>query len=341
MSMKKEGSTALSRRQVLRIVAVGGAAGIAWKLGFAPRARAATVTETAHLMGTTLHLTVAGDDRDAARTAVRATLARMTELESRLSRYRPDSEVGRLNATGRITDAGEDLRRLLALGRELSALGDGAFDLTIQPLLTLYRNHMAERNALPARSALDAQRELVDYRALRVDGSTVSFDRPGMELTLDGIGKGYIVDRGIETLKQHGFGNVLVEAGGDLVANGSKEAGQPWRIGIRQPRPGMRGLVRFDASDRAVATSGDYLQPFTPDRSIHHILDPRTGVSAPELASSTVAAPNAALADGLATLTMVLGARKGRELLEALPDCEGYLIGKDLTVTRTSGFHTL
>jgi len=292
-------------------------------------------------MGTTLHLTVAGDDREAARAAVKATLSRMSGLESRLTRYSADSEVGRLNAGGTLAGASEDLLGLISLGRQLSEMGDGAFDLTIQPVLTLYREHLAAHQSLPSDAALAECLRLVDFRALRVDGSTVSFDRPGMELTLDGIGKGYIVDRGIETLKQHGFGDVLVEAGGDLVASGQKQSSQPWRIGIRQPRPGMGGQLRFDASDRAVATSGDYLQPFTPDCSLHHILDPRTGVSAPELASSTVAAPNAALADGLATLTMVLGATKGRELLEALPDCEGCLIAKDLTVTRTSGFRTL
>jgi thiamine biosynthesis lipoprotein len=100
-------------------------------------------------------------------------------------------------------------------------------------------------------------------------------------------------------------------------------------------------VLRFDASDRAVATSGDYLQPFVPDCSLHHILDPRTGTSAPELASSTIVAPTAALADGLATLTMVIGSERGRALIEELADCEACFIGKDLTVTRTSGFRTI
>ena len=80
------------------------------------------------------------------------------------------------------------------------------------------------------------------------------------------------------------------------------------------------------------------MQPFTPDYTQHHILDPRTGFSAPELASSTVIASDAATADALATLTMVVGPRKGRELLEDLPDCEGYFVTKNLEVTRTSGF---
>ena len=80
------------------------------------------------------------------------------------------------------------------------------------------------------------------------------------------------------------------------------------------------------------------MQPYTADLSEHHIVDPRTGHSAPELASATVIAPDAATADALATLTMVLGPRRGRELLEALPGCEGYLVSKNLEVTRTSNF---
>ena len=83
------------------------------------------------------------------------------------------------------------------------------------------------------------------------------------------------------------------------------------------------------------------MQPYTADFAQHHILDPRTGRSASELASSTVVADDAATADALATLTMVLGPRTGRELLEDLPDCEGYLISKNLEVTQTSGFTVL
>ncbi len=172
---------------------------------------------------------------------------------------------------------------------------------------------------------------------LRVDGRTVTVPA-GTAVTLDGIGKGYIVDRGVDVLKERGFPNVFVEAGGDLMAAGEKQGGVPWRVGIRAPRSSMTLLARVDAREQAVATSGDYMQPFTPDYAQHHILDPRTGRSAPELASSTVIAPDAATADGLATLTMVLGAKRGRELLEDLPGCEGCFVDKQLEVTRTSGF---
>lgn len=334
--MKTEGRW--TRRDALRILAVGGAAGVAWKLGLFGRFGSRAVTRGRMLMGTAVHLTVLGDDREAGEAAADATLQRMADLEALLSRHRPDSEVSRLNANGRVDDASVALTDVLRLSDRISRLGDGAFDVSVGPVLELRRSRLARHGQLPTPESVEQAVALTDHRAVRVEDGSVWFDRDGMRITLDGVGKGYIVDRGVEVLKGRGFDNVLVEAGGDLVASGTKDSGRPWRIGIRRPRPGVALEARFDAANLAVATSGDYMQPFTPDYAQHHIVDPRSGYSTPELASSTVSAPNAATADALATLTMVLGPNKGRELLEALPGCEGYFVGKDLEVTRTTGF---
>lgn len=327
-----------TRRDALRILAVGGAAGAAWRLGLFSRSAPRTVTRSRILMGTGVHISVLDDDRDAAEAAAEATLQRMAGLEDLLSRHRADSELSRLNTEGRLDAACEPLLEVLRLSDRISRLGDGAFDVTVQPVLDLYRGRTPGNFALPNADAIEQAVARVGHRALRIDGGRVTMERDGMRVTLDGIGKGYIVDRGVEELRGRGFTSVFVEAGGDLVASGDKGSGIPWRIGIRGPRPGLSLQARFDARNRAVATSGDYMQPFTPDYTQHHIVDPRTGFSAPELASSTVIASNAATADALATLTMVLGPRKGRDLLENLPDCEAYFVSKNLEVTRTSGF---
>lgn len=339
MAESQSDASLKSRRQVLKIVAAGGAAGLAWQLGLLGRARSAAVSRSRQLMGTVVNLTAVHDDREAAEAAVEATFVRMAELEGRLSRHRSDSELSRLNRAGRIDSASGGLIELLRLADRISRLGDGAFDVTIQPVWELYRSHLAAHHELPPQAAVEHALESVGYRSLRIEGASVSLGRPGMAITLDGIGKGYIVDQGVAVLKQRGFPNVLVEAGGDLVASGQRESGTPWRIGIRSPRAGIPKLqARVDAQDLAVTTSGDYMQPFTPDFAQHHILDPRTGSSAPDLASATVTAPTAALADGLSTLAMTLGARRSQELLEDLPGCEGYLVTKDLDVAKTSGF---
>jgi thiamine biosynthesis lipoprotein len=323
------------RRDLLKILAVGGAGAAAWKLGLFDRMRTRQVTRSRTLMGTGIHLTVLGDDLEAAEAAADATLGRMADLEALLSRYQSGSEVSLLNRTGHV-QASDALLDVLRLANRISEAGDGAFDITVQPLLDAYRRSSHSDGADGA--VLEQAVGLVNHRGVRIDGAGVSLAQPGMAITLDGIGKGYVVDRGVDVLKQRGFHDVFVEAGGDLVASGEKSGGVPWRIGIRSPRAGSALQARFDARNRAVATSGDYMQPFTADYAQHHILDPRTGYSSPELASSTVMAPDAATADALATLTMVLGSRRGRDLLEQMPDCEGYFVSKDLQVTRTTGF---
>ncbi len=323
-----------TRRDALRIIALGGAAGVAWKLGLFDR-NPGPVTRSRVMMGTEVTLKLVGDDREALEAAADATLERMSELEALLSRYRPDSEVSRLNTSGRLEDPSPALLDVLELADRVWRMGDGGFDITIQPVLDLYGDSPDGR---PSDDRIAAALAQVGFDAVKFDPETVRLDRPGMSLTLDGIGKGYVVDGGLAVLKGRGFPDVFIDAGGDLVAHGVKDADTPWRIGIRNPRPGMSLQARFDATDVCVATSGDYMQPFTEDHSQHHILDPRSGRSAPELASSTVIAPSAALADALATLTMVLGSRKSRELLEELPGCEGYFVSKELSVVRTSGF---
>jgi thiamine biosynthesis lipoprotein len=291
-------------------------------------------------MGTGVHLTLLGGERDEAEAAADAALDRMSALEALLTRYRPESELSRLNATGRVAEASQALLDVLRLAERVSRLGDGAFDVTVQPLLDVYQAAL-RRGGLPSGAEVERAAARVDQRAVRIEGRSVTLARPDVRLTLDGVGKGYVVDGGVRALREGGFGSVFVEAGGDLMAAGDKGAGAPWRIGIRAPRPGLALQARFEARGRAVATSGDYLQPFAPDYSQHHILDPRTGRSAPELASATVVADDAATADALATLVMVLGPRRGRALLEDLPGCEGYLVTKRLEVVRTSGFAVL
>jgi thiamine biosynthesis lipoprotein len=321
---------------MLRILAVGGATAASWKLGLWNGWADGPVSRTRVLMGTWVSVTVLGPDPDAARDAVEATFRRMSGLEQPLSRHREDSELSALNRTGSVGPASEALIEVLNLARRISDLGQGAFDVTVQPVLDLYQEGRLERRVPDAR-AIERALARVDHRAVRVAGRTVTLEGRERRITLDGVAKGYIVDRGVEQLVRLGYSDVLVVAGGDLMAAGSR-SGEPWRIGIRNPRPGRALLARCEVENRALATSGDYMQPYTADRAQHHIVDPRSGRSPGELASSTVLAPDVATADALATMTLVLGSRRARELLEDLPDCEGFFVGKDLAITKTSGF---
>lgn len=329
----------LHRRTFLQIVAVAGAAGV---LRLSPWAMADSklqvVRKSQPMMGTVLNLIVCSRDRDQAEAAVKATTSRMLAMENKLSRFRETSEVSQLNRTGFLAEGGDDLLAVLDLARQISSRSHGAFDITVLPLLALYQQHKG-LPAMERQALLQPKIRLVGHNNLLVQDRQVRFRKKGMGITLDGIAKGYIVDRGTETLGRYGFNQVYVEAGGDLLVKGGKPHGEEWKIGIRNPRPQMaRKLEVIKAKNMAVATSGDYYQPFSPDFSLHHILNPRTGLSSPELASCTVTAPTTALADGLATACMVLGSDQALALVGEFPGCEGYFVTKDLRIHTTPGF---
>ena len=339
MKQPRKTSPRIGRRAFLQIIAAAGAAGALWRFGLRPDNRAThTVRQSRVMMGTQINLIVHGPDLDRCEDAVQSTFARMEELTGRLSRHNPDSELSALNRHGVLANPGEDLRQVLLLADHISNVTDGAFDITVLPLLELYIR-AGKENTLPSGEQVSAALSLVDYRKVHLGDSSITLGQKGMGLTLDGIGKGYIVDQGTATLRAQGFPNVYVEAGGDLMVTGTKTGSKPWRIGVRNPRPERAGsLVAMEISNIAVATSGDYMQPFTADMRHHHIIDPRTGISPPELASATVAAPTVALADGLATAAMVMGPEHALAAIQSLPGCEGFFIGKDLRQYRTEGF---
>ncbi len=339
MQINEIATSRFNRRSFLQIVAVTGAAGACWKLGLFGSTKSIQVARRSQpIMGTVLNLTVYGPDRDSCEEALNQTIATMKTLEGKLSRHMPDSELSQLNRTAVLTEPGVDLRNVLTMANDLSRKSSGAFDVTILPLLHLHER-IRGTNDHPDPQQHASARRLVNYEKIAFDGKSIRLQEAGMGISLDGIGKGYIVDKGVATLRKLGYSNVYVEAGGDLMVSGKKEDTVPWRIGIRSPRPQQnQKLITVAVSDKAVATSGDYLQSFTPDLKHHHIIDPRSGFSPPELASCTVTAPSVALADGLATALMVLGKDAALDLLEPMEGCEAYMVDKNLKHFNTSGF---
>jgi len=322
----------------MQLVAVAGVGALGWKLGLSAGGRREVVRWSQPLMGTVLNLTVYGPDRDRCEEVIQKTVSTMTRLEAVLSRHRADSALSRLNRQGRLEDPDGHLLEVLSLAQGINRQSSGAFDVTVLPLVQLYES-LKGRHHIPAGQALALARERVGFDNVQLDDEVISLKKPGMGLSLDGIAKGYIVDQGVAVLKENGFENVYLEAGGDLMVCGQKANRSPWRIGLRspRPRPDARPVI-LKISDRAVATSGDYLQFYTSDLQNHHIIDPKSGFSPPELASCTVSAPNVALADGLATAVMVLGTKDGLELLESIDGCEGYVVDKELRHAHSSGF---
>ena len=331
--------SSFERRQFLKFAAASAATSVGFTCLLPKSNKTQTISDSRLITGTVFNFTVITDDPPAARKALAGAYDKMHRLEAQLSRYRTESELSRLNNHGYLEQASDAVIDLIRQSETLSRFSKGAFDISMLPLLELYRSYHDAQGSLPPADEIRQALQLVDYQAIQIDGRRITLGRKGMKLTPDGIGRGYILDRGIAALREQGFENVSVQAGEDMVASRGDTQDQPWKTGIQHPRhKNGKQLVTLAVGNRAVATSGDYLHPFTPDFKHHQIIDPRTGYSAPELASSTVIAPTGTLADGLSTMALVLGAKRSIEMLERLAGCEGYMVTKKLEVLKTSGF---
>jgi len=322
----------LSRRDFLKITAVSAAAVAASYLlgrpsfGGPAAAYPAAYQESRLLMGTLVNLTVMAENESQSAAAVAATFAEMERVIGLLD-YRPAAApLARLNREGWLADAPPELLEVVATAVAYGQLTGGALDISVKPLL----DHLRAGGALAA-----FDRTLVDYRQIELSEQTIRLARPGMALTLDGLGKGFVVDKATAALRANGFTNILVEAGGDLVGHGRRPDGSAWQIGIAHPRSAAV-IARLPITNQAAATSGDYQHYFSADFRAHHIIDPRAGQSPPELASVTVTAPSALDADALSTALMVLGLEEGLALANRLPHVSALMVTKSLDLYKTA-----
>lgn len=276
--------------------------------------------------GTTISLQVRHYDRQVAERAIRDALAAARNIDRLMTLHRADSQLAILNRTGMLADPDPHLRHVIDQAQRLSIMTGGAFDITVQPLWQAY-SEAAQVGGLPDPAKLAAAIQLVDWRAVSSDENGIRLARPGMAVTLNGIAQGHAVDVAKAALAAHGIEHALLDIG-ELGARGRREAGQPWQVGIRDPRAADDFVARIAMDGRCVATSGDYATTFSADYRHHHIFDPQRGDSPSELASVTVIAPNGLLADGLSTALMVLGAEKALALVAEMQDVEVLMIDK-------------
>jgi thiamine biosynthesis lipoprotein len=331
----------LPRREALRITAFAGvslALGGGLTAAILRQAGLHRVRTTRTQMGTLVTVTVVHPDAPTARSMVESAFLEIERLEDILSRHRSTTPLARLNREGRVSDVPAELAQVVSRALEFGSLSDGAFDITVAPLLDLYAaGYWQEGATAPLDAQVTELLQRVDYRGVRVDGSNIALDRPGAAVTLDGIAKGYVVDRAVARLVEGGAERVVIGASGDMAAGGS--AGESWQVGVQDPRHATDVLGVLELRGECVATSGDYMQTFTPDRGLHHILDPRTGRSPAHTSAVTVIAPTAMEADALSTTAFVMGPEKGLALLEKLDGVEGLIVTKAQETLTTSGFN--
>jgi len=258
---------------------------------------------------------------------VAAIEAETERLEQIFSVHRADSEVSRLNREGTLQGSPE-LARVARAALKISGDSEGAFDVTVGPLLDLWR-YAAREKRWPTEDEVRQRMELVDYRQLQVSSTdAVSLKQKNMAVDFGGIAKGYIVDMAAQRLKKQGIQRGIVDAGGDLVLFNSVGE-EPFRVGIKHPEQPDSRFAVMTLDSGAVVTSGCYERfEMVGDRKVCHIVDPRTGYPVGELLSVTIVAQEATTADGLATAVMVLGNERGQALVRSLPGVEAVLVWK-------------
>lgn len=288
------------------------------------------------VMGTFARAVVIAKDMDTAGKCIESAFAQMKKVDDLMSDYKSDSEISSVNRDGfaKAVQLSQSTYEVLQRSIEFSELTDGAFDVTVGPLVELFRK-AKRKQVLPNQDEIAAAKSKVGFEKLKLDGrnSTLQFTVEGMQLDVGGIAKGYAVDKAVETMQTHGAIGGMVDLGGDIRCFGAPFKGRDhWVIGLQNPEmvkdsAGSGVLLKLKIANGAIATSGDYQQfVIIEGKRRSHIIDRKTGTSTEGLSSVTIIADNATNADALATAVSVMGYEKGLELIENIPGTEAIMI---------------
>ena len=269
---------------------------------------------------------------------VEEIFAEVDRINALMSTYVDTSLISDINrrAADEAVFASEELFQLIRRSLDISVLTRGAFDITYDSVGQHYDFRERQR---PDDATVEAERRNIDFRNVMLDQGkgTVRFAQQGVRINLGGIAKGYVVERGVDILRQHGVEFGVVTAGGDSRLLGDRR-GRPWMIGIRDPRKDGEVAISVPLEDEAISTSGDYERYFDEDGTrYHHIIKPSSGRPVEGVHSATVIGPDAVMTDALSTSVFVMGVDEGLRLIGCLPDYEAIVIDADGQIFYSSG----
>ncbi len=243
-------------------------------------------------------------------------------VDGRMSTYKLDSELSLLNANSSVDwqPLSPAMAEILSAAMDITRVSDGAFDITIGPVVNLWGFGPGDKpRQVPDEATLTAARQRVGSEFIQLDAHTPALRKqtPDIYLDLSGIAQGFGADAVGKYLTEKGVRNFMVDVSGEILARGVNPAGQPWRIGVERPLESGQTIERIlELRDVAMATSGDYRNYFEQDGIRYsHLIDPTTGRPITHsLASVSVLATTATRADGLATALMIMGPERGYEM---------------------------
>jgi FAD:protein FMN transferase len=285
-------------------------------------------------MGTKFRVVLYAPDKETADRAAKAAFARVGELNRVMSDYIPDSELMKLCRKSSKEPAGpvkvsDELFFVLAKAREVSELSDGAFDVTIGPVVRLWRQARKDRE-LPDPEVLKAALKRVGYKHMVLDPKekTVELKIAGMQLDLGGIAKGHAADEGLKAIEKLGIASALVAASGDIAVSDAPPGKAGWRIDIA-PLPGDKERRQLLLKNAAVSTSGDAEQ-YVEIGGVRysHVIDPRTGLGLTGRRSVTVVARRSIQADSLTKMASILPADEVIKKIETIDGAATLIVVK-------------
>lgn len=272
---------------------------------------------TGPTMGSHYSIKYVAGEQSPSKAQVQAEVEKLlAEVDTQMSTWRADSDLSRFNAlpAGSCSAMPEPVLELVRFANSLWQDSDGAFDITVEPLMNLWGFGPQSRGQqVPSAEQIAATKALVGQDHLHIDGQQLCKDI-ALQLDLNSIAAGYTVDRVAQRLIELGIDDYLLDITGELKAGGHKPDGSPWKIAIEAPRDDVQVAQQvLELHDMGVSTSGDYHNYFERDgQRYSHTLDPYTGAPITHrLAEVTVLDPSALRADGLSTLLMVLGPERG------------------------------
>lgn len=277
----------------------------------------------ANLMGSVFEISLVGTDSASLAYQIQLVIDEIERIENLISEWRPNTQISEVNRNAGIRPVKVD-REVFELTRRAisySILSDGAFDISVAALDKIWRFD-GNMDALPSDAAVQNSVTKVGFEKIELDSiaSTIFLKQSGMKIGFGSIGKAYAADRGRHILQEMGVKGGLINASGDIALWGKPPEKKSWSIGISDPEKPYKITRKLRMKEGAVATSGNY-QKYVMFNGVRysHIMDPRTGYPATELASVTVIGPMAEFANALSTSVMVLGVKKGLKLMERYP----------------------
>lgn len=275
------------------------------------------------LMGNRFEISVVADDKEWAEEKIDQAIIEIKRIEKLLTTFSDDSQTNEINRNAGIqpVKVDEEVFNLIGRALNISALTQGAFDITYGSIDKSLWNFDVNMKQLPDRKTAQESVRLINYRNVELDSSaqTVFLKEAGMRIGFGGIGKGYAAGCAKTLLKEQGVASGIVNAAGDLITWGTQPEGKPWTIAIADPDQKVQPFSTLNISDVAIATSGNYEKyALINGKKYSHTIDPKTGLPVSGIKSVSIICPSAELADAMATPVMVMGVKVGLDLINQL-----------------------